>query len=126
MTWQLVVRRCARRGDTLVFKALRSPLQRLRGLLGTEPNASPVALVGCRQIHTVGMRYRIDVAFVGANGVVLDVRRSVSPGRFLSDERAWVTLERPHQRAAWLVAGESVEMELVKAGAQAIGAQQGK
>lgn len=71
--------------------------------------------MNCRQVHTVGMRYRIDIAFVGANGVVLDVRMSVRPGRFLGDERAWVTLERPHQRTAWLVAGETVEMELVRA-----------
>ena len=126
MAWQLVVRRCARRGDTLVFKALRSPLQRLRGLLGTGPDASPVALVGCRQVHTVGMRYRIDVAFVGANGVVLDVRNSVSPGRLLGDERAWVTLERPHQRTAWLVAGETVEMELVEAGTWVASSEEGK
>ena len=114
MGWQLVVRRSAGRGDPLVFEALRSPWQRLRGLLGTRPDAPPVALLRCGRIHTLGMRYRIDVAFVGEGGMVLETERSVCPGCLLGDGQAQVRLERPHQRSAWFVPGETVEMELVK------------
>ena len=126
MAWWLVVRRSAAGGEALVFEALRSPWQRLRGLLGTRPDAPPVALVGCGRIHTLGMRYRIDVAFVGEGGVVIETERSVRPGCFLGDGHARVTLERPHQRSAWFVPGETVEMELVKAKAKPTGPWAGR
>ncbi len=97
-------------GEKLVFKALDSPLERLKGLLGTGPDAQAVALMGCSSVHTVGMRYRIDIAFVGWDGAVLEVWQSVPPGRLLSNRQAWVTLERPHRRGVWLARGEQVEM----------------
>lgn len=106
----MLVERGVRDGATLSFRALRSFLQRMRGLLGTGVTAEPVALVGCSSIHTFGMRYRIDVAFVGRAGQVLDVYRSVSPGRLLSHERAWLVLERPHGRGSWLMPGECVRI----------------
>ena len=102
--------------ESLDFEALRMPWERLRGLLLTRPDAHPVALLGCGRIHTFGMRYRIDVAFVGASGLVLDVWRSVPPGQLLGDERARMTLERPHGRGPWLVAGETVETVLLDGG----------
>ena len=106
----VLIERESGRGETLSFRALRTFLQRMRGLLGTPAAAEPVALVGCTSIHTFGMRYRIDVAFVGRAGRVLDVYRSVSPGRLLSHERAWLVLERPHGRGSWLMPGECVRI----------------
>ena len=108
MDEQVLIERDAVGAETLRFRPLRTFLQRMRGLLGTSATAEPVALVGCTSIHTFGMRYRIDVAFVGRSGQVLDVYRSVSPGRLLSHERAWIVLERPHVRGPWLMPGESV------------------
>lgn len=84
----------------------------MRGLLGTTADAEQVALVGCARIHTFGMRYRLDVAFVTRGGVVLASERSVPPGRLLGSERAYVVLERPHRRSPWLVAGETVGLSL--------------
>ena len=110
-----MVDRHARGGnERLTFRALVGPLERLRGLLGTGPDAQPVALVRCGNIHTIGMRYRLDVAFVSAQGVVLEVWRSVPPARLLGNPRAWMTLERPHRRDGWLAAGEQVDISLVK------------
>lgn len=106
----LVVERELGNSERLVFRSLRSPAERLRGLLGTSPHAEQVALVGCSSVHTFGMRYRLDIAFVGSSGVILEVWRSVPPGRVIGARRAWVTLERPHRRGPWLVRGERVRL----------------
>lgn len=97
--------------DHMRFRVLDRPLARLRGLLGTDADADPVALVGCHAIHTYGMRYRIDVAFVEREGYVLDAWCSLPPGRLLSCKGAWATLERPHSRGRWLAQGERVRLE---------------
>jgi hypothetical protein len=99
-------------GELLSFRVLSSPFDRLRGLLGTGSDAGPVALMGCSSVHTIGMGYRLDIAFVGRSGTVLAVWRSVPPGRLLANRRAWVTLERPHRRGTWLAQGEKVRMTL--------------
>jgi hypothetical protein len=109
---KLEVRRSFGSSELLRFRALTRPLERLRGLLGTASDAEPVALVGCSSVHTIGMRYRLDIAFVGRSGTVLEVWRSVPPGRLLAHRRAWVTLERPHVRGSWLARGEMVRMTL--------------
>lgn len=110
MAKTLVVRRVCEPYEELPFRLLRSPLARLRGLLGTGPDALPVALPRCSSIHTFGMGYRIDVAFVGRDGFVLEARLSVPPGRLLSRRGTKVVLERPHRRGRWLARGERVVM----------------
>lgn len=109
MAGKLKVRRWTT-GDTLEFHALTRPLERLRGLLLTGPDADPIALVGCSSIHTWGMRYQLDVAFVGSSGLVLDVRRGVPPGKLVGCRRAWVTFERPHGCGDWFLRGERVSL----------------
>lgn len=109
----LEVRRACPPCDVLRFRVLRRPLERLRGLLGTDGRARPVALVNCHSIHTFGMRYRIDVAFVTLEGLVTEAWCSVPPGRLLGSKGAWVTLERPHERRRWLAQGERVFMTRV-------------
>ncbi|MEZ0310795.1 MAG: DUF192 domain-containing protein [Myxococcota bacterium] len=55
---------------------------RARGLLGREAPKSGTALwiVPCRQVHTFGMTYAIDVVALDKQGVVLDVR-TLTPWR---------------------------------------------
>jgi uncharacterized membrane protein (UPF0127 family) len=55
---------------------------RTRGLLGRDAEDFTGALVlrSCRQIHTVGMRFPIDVAFCDRDGVVL-CAKTVDPWR---------------------------------------------
>jgi len=112
MAGSLVARRGYVHGDEMRFDVLRKPLERLRGLLGTGCDARPVALMGCSSIHTFGMRYRLDVAFVSSDGYVLESWRSVPPGRLLSNRKAKIALERPHSCGSWVARGERLSMRL--------------
>lgn len=85
---------------------LNTWFERMRGLLATSPNASPVMLTRCRSIHTFGMGYPIDVAFVGELGEVIEVRRALAPGVFASNRDACCVVERPAQEGSWLEEGE--------------------
>lgn len=95
-----------RPGAAVEARVLNSWAQRLRGLLGTGPGAEPVVLTRCSSVHTFGMTYALDVAFVGETGEVVDVVRGLSPGKVVSDARAWCVFERPAQEGDWLAAGE--------------------
>ena len=61
-------------GDVLASaEVARRARERTRGLLGRDQEAVTGALVlrPCRQVHTLGMRFPIDVAFCDRHGVVL-------------------------------------------------------
>jgi len=67
-------------------------LSRLVGLLGTAAIAEGEGLwiVPCRGVHTLGMRYPIDVAFLDARGVVVGILEGLPPnrvGRVVRDAR---------------------------------------
>lgn len=111
MARMLEVRRRCAPNQELRFRVLDGILDRLKGLLGTGGDALPVALMGCPSIHTFGMRYRIDVAFVDYGGLVLASWKSVPPGRVVSSTHAWIALERPHSCGPWLAKGELLEMK---------------
>jgi uncharacterized protein len=53
---------------------------RRRGLLGRDRIDGALVLRPCRQVHTIGMRFSIDVAFCARDGRVLRVV-SMRPGR---------------------------------------------
>ena len=44
---------------------------RRRGLLGRSELEGALVIRPCRAVHTIGMKFPIDVAFVDANGVVM-------------------------------------------------------
>ena len=48
--------------------------ERRRGLLGRTGLDGAVVLRPCRSVHTIGMKFAIDVAFVDADGTVLKTR----------------------------------------------------
>jgi uncharacterized protein len=56
---------------------------RMRGLLGRGPleRGEALMLEPAYQVHTFGMRYRIDVVFCAADGRVLHVVRAMRPRR---------------------------------------------
>lgn len=62
----------------------RSFLQRALGLLARPPLTPRQALwiTRCGSVHTVGMRYAIDVVFLSRSGQVLRVAHAVPPLRF--------------------------------------------
>lgn len=100
------------------FVLATSIFARARGLLGTSAswgNGSRVlVLAPCRSVHTIGMHYALDIAFVSRQGMVLRSERNVKPGRLLSCRRATFVLERPHDRTdPWLDPGDSVPLEIM-------------
>ncbi len=63
-----------REGDVLAsVERPEGRLGRARGLLGRDHFEGAIVLSRCRQVHTVGMRFAIDVAFCNRLGTVLRV-----------------------------------------------------
>ena len=85
-------------------------LSRLRGLIGREEFDGLFVLAPCDDIHTIGMRRPIDVAFVNVDGVVLESYRRVPPNRRLRNRRAALTLERYSIEASWYEPGDVVQL----------------
>jgi uncharacterized membrane protein (UPF0127 family) len=61
-----------RDGEVLATaEVARTRRERTRGLLGRDGFTGALVFRKCRQVHTVGMRFAIDVAFCDAEGVVI-------------------------------------------------------
>jgi hypothetical protein len=59
-------------------------------------DAGPGLLIpGCAAVHTFGMRFALDVFFLGVDDEVLGVRRAVPPRRFVANRGAAAVLEVP-------------------------------
>lgn len=58
-------------------------LQRMRGLLGRRdlPVGEGLLIERCGSIHTIGMRFAIDVVFLDSRWQVCRIARQVRPGR---------------------------------------------
>ncbi len=71
-------------------RTARTFLSRLVGLLGTDAIAEGGGLwiVPCRSVHTLGMRYPIDVAFLDARGVVVGILERLPANRLGGGFRA--------------------------------------
>ena len=57
---------------------------RIKGLLGTsklDPNEA-CWIIPCNMVHTFGMQYPIDVAFLNKNNEVVSVVENLKPNRF--------------------------------------------
>lgn len=90
----------ATRGTTLSSRAqlAHSFWSRLLGLLFRPPLRSGEALViePCASIHTLGMRYPIDVVFLDRRGKVLGLCEGLRPNRLYAGARgARQTIELP-------------------------------
>lgn len=70
------------RGDDVLAAAEVAVTRRLRskGLLGREDFEGALILRPCRQVHTFGMKFPIDVAFCDRYGFVLHLA-TMHPGR---------------------------------------------
>ena len=88
------------------------PLERMRGLLGRDglPRGTAMAFPHCRAVHTVGMRFALDVAFLDREGRLLRVARGVRPGRLLvwGGWRARTVIEA---ESGWLVPRDAQSTE---------------
>lgn len=85
-------------------------VERLRGLKNAAVLScgSYAVLAPCCDIHTFGMKFPIDVAFVDARGVVIAAVRHVSPARRLRYRKACMVLERRSCKDAWFEPGQAV------------------
>ena len=74
-----------------------SPLLRLLGLALLCREAAPDALLlpRCRSIHTLGMRFRIDVVFLDGEGRVISRADRLGPARIAREPCAAAVLEVP-------------------------------
>lgn len=89
---------------------------RLQGLLLTPASEALLLLAPCRDIHTFGMSYAIDVAFVNGSGVVIESYRDVLPKRRLREPHAVAVLERcavPY--AGWFERGDRLGLSALRA-----------
>ena len=78
----------------LPIEVASTRVARRRGLLGRGRIEGVLVIVPCRQVHTFGMRFPIDVAFVSRRGRVLRVL-TMGPGR----------VSRPVVRSRWVLEG---------------------
>ncbi|HEY5461281.1 MAG TPA: DUF192 domain-containing protein [Deferrimonas sp.] len=91
-------------------------LSRLVGLLGTAAIADGEGLwiVPCRSVHTLGMRYPIDVAFLDARGIVVGILGGLPPnrlGRVVRDARGALELRSGILAATGTAPGDRLEFE---------------
>jgi hypothetical protein len=73
---------------------------RLLGLALLDGDAAPEGLLvpGCRSVHTFGMRFGLDLIFLGENLLPIS-RRRVAPRRIVLEPRARAVLELPVRSA---------------------------
>lgn len=74
---------------------LRARLLGLALVRRAPPPGHALLIPHCRSVHTLGMRFRLDVAFLDERGRALRVERDVGPRRVLACRRAVAVLEGP-------------------------------
>lgn len=84
-------------GRSLPLKVWRADgaWERARGLLGRKPLERDEALLiePCWLVHTFGMHYPLDIAFVDRKGRIRKLSRGVRPGRIAGSPGARQTIE---------------------------------
>jgi len=71
------------------LRVARTPWARMKGLLGTRALGVDEGLwiTPSNQVHTIGMRYALDLVFVDAENRVVAVEENVAPGRIVRKVR---------------------------------------
>ena len=83
------------RNTVVIASHAKTFFSRLRGLLGKKPLESTEGLLitPCSQVHTIGMRYPLDVVYLDKNGVVVKCVENLRPFRLSAARGAKHTLE---------------------------------
>lgn len=97
-------------GEAQSLEMATSASSRLRGMLFKDPDDVTRLLVPCHDIHTFGMRYPLDVAFISKDGRVLEVHRNVEGRRRLRRKEASMVAERFSKQGDWLQAGDVIKL----------------
>lgn len=82
----------------------RSRLLGLAGLLALEPERG-LLLPACRSVHTVGMRFALDLVWLDRDRAPIRVDRAVAPGRLRACLRAHSVVEVQAGRGDAFAAG---------------------
>jgi hypothetical protein len=77
-----------------VATGVRSRLLGL-ALLDRDRAGAGLLIPGCRSVHTLGMRFPLDLLFLDEDRRVVELRRGVPPGRFIRCAAAIAVLEVP-------------------------------
>ena len=94
---------------------------RLRGLMGTDAASFPAGkglwIVPCRGVHTLGMRFPIDVVYLNGDRVIVHIEENLRPWRMAAVRlNASTVLELPsnivHQTATTV--GDEIAIEFGK------------
>lgn len=67
---------------------------RLMGLFSRQSSDEILLIAPCRSVHTFGMGYAIDIAFISREGRVLESYENVPPWRLRKCSGAYAVLER--------------------------------
>lgn len=96
---------------------------RLRGLLGTSPddfgNGRGLWIVPCKGVHTLAMRFAIDVVYLDRDGTVVHIEADLKPWRFAPMRlQAASVLELPSKTVTitGTVIGDKIDITLQKDG----------
>jgi len=87
------------KGQTNLFLAWHASTlwQRLRGLIARPPlkTGEGLLITPCSSVHTIGMRYPLDLVFLDRNGHVVKCVAGLKPYRMAAAHKARHTLELP-------------------------------
>lgn len=93
-------------------------MQRARGLLFTKTfpkEFDGLFIVPCSGVHTLGMRYKIDVVFINKHLRVIQVNRSVKPWKlFVMCRSAYGVLELKEDASLSMSRGQQLHLNYVK------------
>lgn len=90
-------------------------LDRARGLMRGGFGEGELLIAPCRDIHTFGLRRPIDVAFIDAQGRVLESRRDFAPRGRLKCPSACAVVERWAQDGCeWYEEGQRVGLACMR------------
>lgn len=81
---------------------------RLLGLFGRSGFTGVLMLAPCHDVHTFGMSRPLDIAFVAADGTIVESHRNVEPCHRLKNREAIATLERFASNDSWFVPGDRI------------------
>jgi len=84
-------------------------LSRLLGLalLARGSAGTGLLIPRCRSVHTFGMRFDLDLIFIGEDGAVVRTELRVPPGKMLFERSADRVLELPSAGGSWMPGGGS-------------------
>lgn len=97
-------------GDVESLELATTAKDRLRGMLFRDPDEVTRLLIPCHDIHTFGMRYPLDVAFISRSGEVLEVHRNVATMRRIKHKGASLVAERFSRDGDWLKKGDVIHI----------------